>query len=45
MGPTPFGAGVVLTQQEHEQGHDDAQDLLVAQAEPDGYFEHGEFSS
>ena len=38
--PTPFGAGLVLTQEEHEQNGDDAFRLLVAQLELQCQFEH-----
>lgn len=42
-GPTPFGAGVVLVQEEHEQNGDDAFHLLVAQPELQCQFEHWRF--
>ena len=39
-GPTPFGAGLQLVQEEHEQNGDDSFHLLVAQLEPQSQFEH-----
>lgn len=41
MKTAPFGAGLFLAEEEHDQGCDYAQRLLIAQLELDCQLEHG----